>query len=257
MSVALDSWAVSVYTVRTPTGTPGGGDSGQREADTDGNEPLGRVPGLPDVQHSVAVWRPGLSPLRGGYGGDVSSLGRGSAGRPWPGDSRGGRAPGLAPAATGPSGPFGEEGEGDQPRIPNAGRRDPGDCRGPDSLLSPQRAGRRRRNAPRPPALLPSASCSKTCFAMRTGTWCTRMTFRICSSGARTPSPPASFPSCRRGCCCRTSPAYPPWWTWRRCAPPWPAWAATQRRSTPWYPPTWSSTTRCRWTTSDPRRPCG
>ena len=26
--------------------------------------------------------------------------------------------------------------------------------------------------------------------------------------------------SCRRGWCCRTSPACPAWWTWRRCATP-------------------------------------
>jgi aconitase A len=33
-------------------------------------------------------------------------------------------------------------------------------------------------------------------------------------------------PSCRRAWCCRTSPACPAWWTWRRCATRSCAWAA-------------------------------
>ena len=56
--------------------------------------------------------------------------------------------------------------------------------------------------------------------------------------------------SCRRACCCRTSPACPASSTWRRCATRWRGWAATRSASTRWCRPTWSSTTRSRSTTS-------
>ena len=56
-----------------------------------------------------------------------------------------------------------------------------------------------------------------------------------------------------RACSCRTSPACPPSSTSPRCATRWPTSAATRRRSTRSSRPSWSSTTRCRSTSSAPR----
>ncbi len=57
-------------------------------------------------------------------------------------------------------------------------------------------------------------------------------------------------PSCRRASCCRTSPACRRSSTSRRCATRWRAWAATPSASTRCSRSSWSSTTRCRSTST-------
>ena len=66
--------------------------------------------------------------------------------------------------------------------------------------------------------------------------------------GAAGSGRPKRSASCRRACCCRTSPGSPRWWTWRPCATPWRPWAPTPIAPTRCCRPTWSSTTPCRWT---------
>ena len=96
----------------------------------------------------------------------------------------------------------------------------------------------------------PSRSCWRTCSGARTTGTCRRTTSGRWRAGTRGRSRRRKSPSCRRASCCRTSPACPPSWTWRPCAKASNGWAATRSVSTRSSPWTWSSTTRCRWTTS-------